>query len=316
MSRSAASRRPTAADRDHRAQDLRVSPYDNVAGLLLTLLILLGMAVVLLFVVWLSSRVFAVHKAVPVVLEDVGGGGREDGVLGESLELDAPDADQISQEADLPEQAVENTLSRVSDAISSLSAELDDPLLTDEIETSRGKSTGDGRRAGLGSGGGTGNGQGTGSGDGTGSGPGGIPRHKRWEIFFQEGETLEGYAQQLDFFGIELGVVGGGNVDYARRLAQPKPEQFAGASDAEQRLYMSWRQGGLKQADITLLKRAGIDAKGKIALQFYPPAVENQLAQLEAAFAGRHASQIRRTRFGVRGEAGRYEFYVIDQAPL
>lgn len=297
-------------------QELRVSPYDNVAGILLSLLILLGFAAFFLFVIWLSSRVFKVEQAVPVIIEDVGGGGREDGILGESLELDAPDAAQVSSEANLPEPTIQKTLAAVNDAIGQLQAGMEDPLITEEIDVARGKSTGDGRRAGRGSGGGTGNGVGPGSGDGVGSGPGGIPRHKRWEIYFADGETLEGYSKQLDFFGIELGVVSGGQVSYARKVAQAIPERYTGPSEAEERLYMSWRQGGLKQADQTLLNRAGIDAKGKIALQFYPPAVENQLAQLEAVFAGRHPSQIRRTRFGVRGEAGRYEFYVIDQAPL
>lgn len=306
----------TTVRREQRARELRVSAYDNVAGLLLSLLILLSLSVLVLFVIWLSSRVFAVPQPVPVVLEDVGGGGREDGSLGESLELEAPDAEAIAREADLPENPVEKTLALVEDAISLLRTELDDPLLTQEIEAAQTKSTGETRRAGLGSGGGTGNGRGPGDGDGDGSGPGGIPRHQRWVIYFQDGETLDGYARQLDFFGIELGVVSGGEVTYARQLAQPKPEQYRGSSEAEQRLYMSWRQGGLQQADQTLLQRAGIDGKGKIALQFYPAAVENQLAQLEAAFAGRHASQIRRTRFGVRGEPGRYEFFVIDQAPL
>lgn len=301
MSGSFVTQHSTSAHPTDRGNELRVSAYDNVAGLLLALLILIGLAVVLLFVIWLSSRVFAVPQAVPVVMEDVGGG-REDGVLGESLELDAPDAEEISKEAELPEPQVEKTLSLVDDAIGLLQADLDDPALTEEIESGGGgKSTGDGRRVGLGSG----------------DGPAGIPRFNRWEIYFQEGSTLESYAEQLDFFGIELGVVGGGDqVLYALRLAQPKPERRSGPSAAEQRLYMSWRQGDLKRADTTLLQRAGIDAQGKIALQFYPPEVENQLAQLETGFAGRAPSQIRKTRFGVRGEAGRYEFYVIDQAAL
>jgi hypothetical protein len=282
-------------------EELRVSRYDNVSGMLLALLILVGLAVAFLFILWISSRVFARPEPVPVVLEDVGGG-REDGVLGESMELDAPDAEEISREAELPEPQVEKTLSLVDDAIGALQADLDDPALTEEIESGGGgKSTGDGRRPGLGSG----------------DGPAGIPRYNRWEIYFQEGSTLASYAEQLDHFGIELGVVGGGDqVHYARRLSQPAPEAHTGTSDAEKRLYMSWRQGGLKQADESLLQRAGIDAKGKIALQFYPADVENRLAQLEIAFAGRDPSQIRKTRFGVRGDSGRFEFYVIDQAAL
>lgn len=301
MSGSYTSQQRIPARRAIGVEDLRVSRYDYASGMLLALLILLGLAVLLLFVLWISGRVFARPEPVPVVMEDVSGG-REDGILGESLELDAPDAEEIAREAELPEPQVEKTLSLVDDAIAALQADLEDPALTEAIESgAKGKSTGDGRRPGLGSG----------------DGPAGIPRYNRWEIYFQEGSTLESYAQQLDFFGIELGVVGGGNeVHYARKLANASPERYAGPSEAEKRLYMSWRQGDLKQADEALLRRAGIDAKGKIALQFYPPEIENRLAQLELAFAGRQASQIRKTRFGVRGQAGQHEFYVIDQAAL
>lgn len=312
MSESIAPRRrllPTAATH---GEELRVSRFDNVAGILLSLLILIGVGVAFLFVMWISGRVFTQSVPVPVVLEDVaGGGGREDGVLGESMELDAPEAERISLEADIPQAPVEQTLSLVNDAVAGLQSDLEDPSFIDEVQPrGGGKSKGDGRRPSLGTGGGSG------GGDGSGSGPGGFPRHKRWEIYFQEGGTLELYAQQLDFFGIELGVVGSGNVTYVRRLTQATPEKREGVADDEKRLYMSWRQGGLKQADIALLKRAGIDTQGKIALQFYPADVENRLAQLEASFAGRTPMQIRRTRFGVRGQPGAFEFYVIDQSPL
>lgn len=300
------SRRPSAD-----VAELRVSPYDNVSGMILALLILVGLGVCFLFVLWLSSRVYTVQRVAPVVMEDVGGGGRPDGFLGESLELDSPDAEEISREANLPEPQVEKTLSLVNDAVGAIQATWDDPSLAEEIDTGRrGRADGDGRRPGFGSG------TGTGSGDGQGSGNAGIPRHNRWEIYFQEGATLERYAQQLDYFGIELGVVGDGKVDYARKLTQAKPEHVSGPSEKEERLYMSWRQGDLKKADQALLKRAGIEVGTKIALQFYPADVENVLAQLEVAFANRQPRQIRRTRFGVRGDPGRFEFYVMDQAPF
>jgi hypothetical protein len=199
----------------------------------------------------------------------------------------------------------------VDQAVAGLQAELEDPSFIDEVQPrGGGKMQGDGRRPSLGTGGGSG------GGDGSGTGTGGYPRHKRWEIYFQEGGTLELYAQQLDFFGIELGVVGSGSVTYVRSLSQNPPQTRTGVADDEKRLYMSWRQGGLKKADTSLLSRAGIDASNKIALQFYPPEVENRLAQLEQGYAGRAPSQIRRTRFGVRGQPGAFEFYVIDQSPL
>ena len=63
-------------------------------------------------------------------------------------------------------------------------------------------------------------------GGGTGHGRKGKPR--RWEVMFDKGLTLEAYAQQLDFFGIELGVLRPNNrVEYAFNLARiaPQPPQ-------------------------------------------------------------------------------------------
>jgi hypothetical protein len=83
---------------------------------------------------------------------------------------------------------------------------------------------------------------------------------------------------------------------------------------AEERLYMLWRSGPLQQADRELLTAAGIDVRGRLLVQFYPEPVEQALAQLERAHAGdRDVRDIRKTVFGVRGEGGNYEFYVIDQ---
>jgi len=79
---------------------------------------------------------------------------------------------------------------------------------------------------------------------------------------------------------------------------------------------MAWRQGNLKSADIELLRRAGIDVGGRVVLQFYPADLENQLVQLEGAFAGRTQGQIRKTRFGIKSENQVYSFYVIEQFPL
>ncbi|MBX9791813.1 MAG: hypothetical protein K2Y37_23060 [Pirellulales bacterium] len=280
---------------------LGVSAFENVTSLVLALLILVAGGVVVLFALWLGNRMFTSVEAVPVVLADVGGG-REDGVVGESMQLDAPDAEEIIRETDLAPPQAPTALALVTEALAAHEAELDDPQLADTLEGgAQGKLTGDGRQVAY----------------GHGPGEPGVPRWKRWEVYFADGSTLEEYARQLDYFKIELGVTAPGNqVEYAAGLSQPTPARRTGPRDAEKRLWMAWRQGSLKAADAELMRRAGIDVGGRVILQFYPPELENRLVQLEGAFAGRTQGQIRKTRFGIKSEGQTYTFYVIEQFPL
>jgi hypothetical protein len=135
-------------------------------------------------------------------------------------------------------------------------------------------------------------------------------------IQFQEGASLTQYGQQLQFFGIELGAISGTRIEYAYNLNKPRPDRRVGQGSDEKRLYFSWQQGTLKEADAQLLRLAGIDTTGKLLVQFYSAETENQLAYLEETFANRKGAEIRRTRFGVRPAPRGYTFYVIDQSYL
>jgi hypothetical protein len=142
-----------------------------------------------------------------------------------------------------------------------------------------------------------------------------IPRTKRWELYFPEGLTLSEYAQQLDGVGIELGmVVGNGTIEYVTGLSQQMPVRRQGAASDEKRLYLAWTRGDLLAADRSLLTAVGIDATDKVVLQFFPEAVEQKLAEIELAFRNVPATNIFRTRFGIRPNGAAFEFYVIGQA--
>lgn len=274
---------------EQKSDPLRVSRYDQVAGMLLTLLILVGSAVGVMLLMWLSSRVFATQTAVPVVMEEIGSG---DDTLGGGPELETPSMEELSQEFFEPE--LKDTLSVITTVVTDKLPLLDNPLLEESARQS-----------------GHGTGKGTGSGSGTGAGSG---RARRWEIQFPKENTLEEYARQLDFFGIELGVVVPGNkVEYASHLAQPKPDRRIGPADQEDRYYLSWRHGELAQADQELLARAGIDGKGKVVLRFLPPKVEATLVGLEKARAGDEYDKVYWTRFGIRPENDGYVFFVSEQ---
>ncbi|MDP6467756.1 MAG: M56 family metallopeptidase [Pirellulaceae bacterium] len=143
-----------------------------------------------------------------------------------------------------------------------------------------------------------------------------IPRWERWEIRF-DSSSQQAYATQLDFFGIELGAVGGGKktVDYARNLLKGRPDSRLGPGDKEMRFYMTWRGRNLEHFDRNILRSAGVDVRpGRLLMQFYPKQVEDRLAWIEMKNAdGKTVQEFLKTVFGVREKRGGYEFFVMEQ---
>lgn len=140
----------------------------------------------------------------------------------------------------------------------------------------------------------------------------GPPRH--WEIHFPKGNTVENYAKQLDFFGIELGVLMPDNkIIYAYSLSKLKPDTRTGPVEAESRYYLSWSRGDLVNADRELFSAAGVEARDRLILKFLPPAIEQTVAALEKSYAGDKADRIEKTRFGIRRRGESYEIYVLEQ---
>lgn len=271
------------------AYGLAVSAYERVASLVIALLILVGLLVGIMFLLWLTSRIFASQAAVPVTLEPVGEGGG----FGDETELD-PNVEKIGQEIEFEEPEFQDTLATIADAVADNAALLEDPTFSHQTGTSKGGPVGDGRAPGF--------------------GPGrpGKPRH--WEVIFLEGNTTGTYARQLDYFKIELGVLMPGNrVEYVKNLSNPRPERDSGAADAENRYYLTWQKGGLREADLELLTKAGVDPEGRPILKFIPPELESHLLQLERERAGKYADKVRATYFAIRGQGGGYEFFVRDQ---
>ena len=160
--------------------------------------------------------------------------------------------------------------------------------------------------------------QGQGGGDRRRAGQGGnasVPRWERWEVRFTS-TSLSKYADQLEWFKIELAAAGGGRdkVDYASNLTKPKPTTRSAPGNYEKRLYMSYQSGALKEFDRQLLAKAGVPTQGRTLLQFYPRSVEARLAALEKNRAGgRPLKDIRKTIFGVRKSGAGYKFEVTDQ---
>ena len=132
-----------------------------------------------------------------------------------------------------------------------------------------------------------------------------------------KGATLDLYAGQLDFFGIEIGIVReGGKIDVClppRQLETRYPQHHRGLQERAG-YWLRWTQGDLEQADRELAEKAGIDPSGGWLLKFVPHDTEVKLWNLEQTRAGTERSKsIKKTQFGVKTIGSGFEFYVIDQ---
>ena len=143
-----------------------------------------------------------------------------------------------------------------------------------------------------------------------------IPRHERWSIQFPPGNTIESYTRQLDYFKIEIGLIGGSDqIEYLVNLADPVPTVRKAPASAEKRLYLIWQRGSMREADEQLCSRARVPTAGKIVAHFCPEQIETDLAQLEDAFARQNGGKrVRKTIFGIKAnDFGGFQFYVLDQ---
>jgi hypothetical protein len=286
-----------------RQRRLEVSMYEKVASWLIALLVGIGVTAFMLFSIWLSDRLQHRTMAVPVALEEFreDGEGGGDGRAAGGSQLDTPaENEMVGNDTNTTE--VQQDLSAMGAAVAENAVELDDPSLVVPPK----------RQGAFGTGGGIWGGFGPGRGLGHGPGKPGKPRN--WEVVFQKG-TTEQYAKQLDFFKIELGVIKGTSVVYAFNLHKAKPNTRVEKNPAEneKRFYLRWVQGDLKKADEELLTKAGIEGPFHFILKFLPPEVEADLYGQELAKAGDDKNRIKKTRFGVRQDGERYEFYIIDQ---
>jgi hypothetical protein len=299
--------------------DVRVfgeSAYDQVTSMLMA--VVLGAAVVvgLLYLVYVTNQEYASRVTAPLQIVEVfgGGGGSPDGTRGSTEKIDVPGADAAAMASnndadasDFEEPSVRETPAAMLDAV----AEAGQGLAEVDVEAvmPSGGPIATGRRASkLGSGG---------PGLGFGPGDGGIPTEQRWSIVYNPGQTIEEYARQLDAFGVELAVVSGPNqLTYVSRFSDAAPSKRYGSGQGDSRLYFLWQGRGRKASDVALLQKAGIQVGEGVVMQFYPKAVENQLAQLEVRYRRRQPGEIRFTRFSVVPTGEGYGFSVVAQEPL
>jgi hypothetical protein len=140
-------------------------------------------------------------------------------------------------------------------------------------------------------------------------------RHERWEIRFASGTSVEAYARQLDFFKIELGVIGGQQqVTYVTNLSNPKPTTRTGNAAEDRRLYLIWQRGAISEVDEQIAARAGVKTGGAVIAHFLPKEVEDELARLEEARAKQlNIAKIGNTVFGITSSGqDSFRFSIVD----
>ena len=295
----------------HRRQQLRVSSYDRVSSWLVSLLIVTCVAVGSLMLIYFTRKFILAEVSIPITPIATGGGGTGGDVGTEGgSELDAPGVEDAPA---INEPQIQDTLTAVASAVSSRTAILADEQVDVGVQPTAGTGAGDRRTPGFGGGrgGGIGGGIGSGSGPGRNTGPG----EPRREIRFEPANVKE-YGQWLDYFHIELGVLGQDNkVYYVYNLSQDKPSVRVGdPKEVGDRLYMNPTDSQFASLDRQLAAKAGVADKGRIILQFYPKEAEAILVGLERKHAGaRKPEEIRSTVFRVTRRGSAFEFSVEDQ---
>jgi hypothetical protein len=292
------------------------SGFDRVTSMLMAVVVGAMIVVGWLALIYQTNQEYASRVTAPLQIVDVfgGGGGSPEGTSGSTEKIDVPGAaaaafaSNNSEDAgDFEEPAVMQTPAVMVDAAADAGASLAEVDVGPVM--SSGGPVATGRRASkFGTGG---------PGLGFGPGDGGVSAELRWSIVYNPGQTADEYARQLDALGVELAVVTGPNqLAFVSRFSDPNPTVRYGSGQADDRLYFLWQGRGRKASDVALLKKAGFDVGEGVVMQFYPKAVERQLAELEVRYKGRQPVEIRVTRFSVvpRGEG--YGFTVLAQETL
>ncbi len=288
-----------------RVPQIKLTRYDMVVGLLQTMALVAALTFLAMVAIWLSNRL-PPPVSRKIEMMPSGDGGFEDGAADatpnvESPEDAVPDPSVSNEESDVTE--IEEVLEQVLEVAENASV-IEAPRESNATESSGvpGSADGTGGRP-LGSGG---------------PGRGGAKREQGWIVEFADKGDVESYAAQLDFFGIELGLLlkEESRLYYLSNVTQARPTvREVRTGEGEKRLFLNWQDGSQDRikADIELFAKAQIDASAGVVMHFYPADLEQSMAQLEVGYNNQQPSAIRRTYFQVQRQGSGYEFTVSRQ---
>ena len=269
--------------------ETRVSQYERVSGGLASGVIIMGILAAILFFLWYSM--LKTQRSIPDSFAAFAGESMNPEGIAEDVEEPGVEEFPEVQEPQLAE-ALESV-----DVISTVRA--NDSVSGDAAQMGTGKGLGDRRSKGIGNGGTDVN-----------------EPWKRWQILYSV-NTMSDYAQQLDFFKIELAGSErvGENIVYVTSVSGT-PAIRGGLKRQEKRMYFSHAIPQLRNWDLNLLQNANVaNARERIPLQFYPVEIINRLYQLETERIrqdGKEIRHIKNTIFNVVGTPGNYRFELTN----
>lgn len=273
-----------------------VSSYDKLNAILQAMLLMLGVIVVMMFIVWITSH-WKWAPRVPnaditeALLEGEEGEKAPEGVGEDFFE---PGVEEFP---DVETPQLMDALEAVTNAVSTVRA---NSAFVDGDAPAMGKGRGLGHKRGGGDG-----------------GSGIIPEHKRWRIEY-EAPDLDSYARQLSAFNIDIGAVAKDNNDVVRIRDPGAAREVIRTTRANETksLYFGHQKPKLRQWDERILKKVGVPVEGNMIVQFYPESTRVILRRLEKERYEKNQrtlKQVKNTIFKLQPNGSGFEFVVIDQ---
>lgn len=277
-------------------EKFKLSQFDAITSLFLSLILFLGIFVLMMYIIWLLSGDPKPVALAPIIENPAGRGENPEGF---EDDFEPPGAEEVEE---LMEPTLAQTIEAVTDAVSSVAASLT-TTTTDATASSAGSGAGDKRPPGP-----------KGDGDDI------IGRWDRWELTFAA-KGKKDYSKQLDYYKIELAAFGGGGanvIDIASNLSTSPRKRVNTKPETEERLYFSWKLSNpLLQFDRQLLGEAGISYSGRNVIRFIPKDLENRLANYERDYCEKKGKKfphdIAKTVFESQNSGSGYDFKVISQ---
>ena len=146
--------------------------------------------------------------------------------------------------------------------------------------------------------------------------PGELEAALRWQVFFAAQDSRE-YADQLDYFGIEIGALDAESekIVVLSSLGGATQSHDSDRQAQSNRLYFVHRQSKMQRWESHFAKKAGVSFDNLITCQFFPKALQNEMARLEleaALEAGREIDDVIQTRFEIKSIPSGYKIIVSE----
>ena len=138
----------------------------------------------------------------------------------------------------------------------------------------------------------------------------------RWKVSY-EVENIDRYKRQLDFFGIEIGVVDKHETDIWRigSLATRVTVTHSTRAQEELSTWFAHSKPTLRRWDRKISKESGIAVQDRLFIQFYPPELVATISKLEEEklqSLGRKLDEVEQTNVAFSESGGHFLVSVTD----